>query len=84
VTVSPPTETAQTGTPADAEDALMAKLEAAAIAAIRNERPGIIYDRSRLRGIQVDLTVANNGSVVEGEVYINRRANVGRVLGVRG
>jgi hypothetical protein len=63
------------------DDELIEQLVQAAERAIRNERPGIAYDRSRLRSIQVDLTIANNGGVIKGECYIQRTANIGRILG---
>ena len=63
------------------DDELMTKLEAATVEAIRRERPGIVYDRARLRGIHVELEIRNNGGVIEGETYVNRTANVRNILG---
>ena len=48
------------------DEQLIDNLVHAAKAAIMNERLGLIYDRSRLKGITLDLTVANNGAVVTG------------------
>ena len=62
------------------DDELMARLEAAAVEAIRNERPGLCYDRSRLKGITLELEVRNNGSVISGEAFVNRTANIARIL----
>jgi hypothetical protein len=58
------------------DDELIQRLVDSAAAAIRNERPSIVYDRQRLRGITVELTVSNAGGMVEGEVYLQRTANL--------
>jgi hypothetical protein len=63
------------------DDELIAKLIAAATAAIENERPGIAYDPGRLRSIMIELTIANGGRAVSGDCYIQRHANISRILG---
>jgi hypothetical protein len=62
------------------DDELIAKLVESAKAAILNERPGLTYDRARLKGVTVELTVANNGNVVNGQVYLQRSVNLTKLL----
>jgi hypothetical protein len=62
------------------DDEFLDRLIAASAAAIRGEKTGILYDRSRLRSIQIDLSVMNNGGIVEGEVYLQRRADLRKLL----
>jgi hypothetical protein len=63
------------------DDELIAKLVESAEAAIRNERPGLTYDRARLKGITVELTVFNSGAIINGKCYVQRSANLRRILG---
>jgi hypothetical protein len=66
--------------PASADGLVRRPIEAVA-SAIANECPGIVYDRSRLRGITVELTVANGGAAIAGELYIQRTARVRHIAG---
>jgi hypothetical protein len=63
------------------DDELMARLEAATVEALRSEGPAILHNRPRLKGIHVELEGRNGGGIVEAEVYIQRTANVARILG---
>jgi hypothetical protein len=63
------------------DDQLLEHLIEAASAAIQNERPGICYDRRRLRGVIVELEVTAAGVIVGGQCYIQRALNVRHVLG---
>jgi hypothetical protein len=63
------------------DDDLITKLIAAAAAAIEAERPAILHNRPRLKGITVELEVRNGGGVVAAEVYTQRTVNVARILG---
>jgi len=51
---------------------LTERLQAAAGAAIADERPTLAHDPARLRGITVELTIANNGDVIEGRCWVER------------
>jgi len=51
---------------------LTERLQAAAAAAIADERPTLAHDPARLRGITVELTIANNGAVIEGRCWVER------------
>ena len=62
------------------DDELIDALVRSAEAAIRNEKPGLVYDRARLRGIHVELNVFNGGGKVTGECYVNRTANLSKLL----
>ncbi len=68
MTAETPSQPAHTGTPAD----LVERLCLAACEAIRNERQSLEYDVQRLRGLTLELTTANNGSVVEGRAWVER------------
>ncbi len=61
--------TAETRAPVD----LVARLTEAAAEAIANERPSLEYDANRLRGLVIELTVANNGAVIDGRAWIERK-----------
>ena len=62
------------------DDELIEALVRSAEAAIRNERPGLCYDRARLKGITVELSVTNNGGRIHGQCYVQRAANLHRLL----
>lgn len=47
-------------------------VEALTVEAIANERPAPEHDPTRLRGIVLELEIANNGAV-EGTCYVERR-----------
>jgi hypothetical protein len=47
-------------------------------AAIANERPALEHDPARLRGVTIELTVANNGAVVEGTCWVERKVKARR------
>ena len=51
---------------------LTERLQDAASAAIADERPSLAHDPARLRGITVELTIANNGAVIEGRCWVER------------
>jgi len=59
----------------------MARLEAAAVAALRDERPAIVHNRQRLRSVHIEVEIRNGGGIVEAEVYTQRTVNVSRILG---
>ncbi len=63
------------------DDELMIRLKDAVTAAIDAERPAILHNRSRLKGIHVELEVRNGGAIVEADVYIQRTVNVRHILG---
>jgi len=52
---------------------LIERLTEAATAAILNEEQSLSYDVNRLKGIMIELTVANNGAVIEGRAWIERK-----------
>jgi len=52
---------------------LIARLTDAAAEAIANERQSLGYDVNRLKDITIELTVANNGAIVEGTYYVERK-----------
>jgi hypothetical protein len=62
------------------DDELVERLVQAASEAIRNERPAIVHDRARLRGIHLELNVANGGGAIRGEVYTQRSVNLRKLL----
>ena len=51
---------------------LTERLQAAAGAAIADERPTLAHEPARLRGITVELMIANNGAVIEGRCWVER------------
>jgi len=51
---------------------LTERLQAAAGAAIADERPSLAHEPARLRGITVELRIANNGAVIEGGCWVER------------
>lgn len=51
---------------------LIERLTEAAAEAIRDERQGLSYEPHRLRGVTLELTIANNGAVVEGLCWVER------------
>lgn len=63
---------------------LVHMLQDAASVALENERPGLTYDVGRLKTITVELSVANNGAIVAGSVYIERNGKtLRRIQAVR-
>jgi hypothetical protein len=62
------------------DDELIESLVRSAEAAIRNERQGLSYDRARLRGIHVELGIFNGGQQIKGECYVQRLANLRKLL----
>ncbi len=66
--------TVETRVPVD----LVTRLTEAAAEAIANERPSLEYDQNRVRGIHVELTIANNGAVIEGTCYVERKVKLGK------
>jgi hypothetical protein len=62
------------------DDELLDALVRSAEAAILNERQGLSYDRARLKGITVELMVANSGGSVTGQCYIQRSVNLRKLL----
>jgi len=52
---------------------LVEALTAAAVEAIANERPALEYEPNRLRGVTIELEVANNGAVIDGRAWIERK-----------
>ena len=59
----------ETSAPAD----LVARLQAAAAEAIKAEARALEYEPHRLRGITVELEVANNGAVIDGRCWVERK-----------
>jgi len=59
---------------------LMERLTEAATAAIRNEGPSLRHEPERIRGVVLELSVASNGTIGEGSLYVERRVpqRVGR------
>ena len=57
---------------------LVARLQEAAAAAIANERQGLEYDQHRVKGIHIELEVANNGAVIDGRAWIERTVKARR------
>ena len=51
---------------------LVARLQAAAAEAIANERPALEHEPARLRGLTIELEVANGGAIV-GRAWIERK-----------
>jgi hypothetical protein len=80
MTATAPGQVCSTVQSAAADSELFERLVACAEAAIRNEAPGILYDRSRLRGIHVELEIRNNGGIIGGDCYVQRAANLSRLL----
>jgi hypothetical protein len=58
---------------------LIARLTDAAAAALEDLAPVLEHERSKLRSVMLELSVANNGGVVECNAWIERRANVKRL-----
>ena len=52
---------------------LVERLTAAAVEAIKAEARALEYEPHRLRGITVELEVANNGAVIDGRCWVERR-----------
>ena len=52
---------------------LVERLTAAAVEAIANERPALEHEPARLRGLTIELEVLNNGAVIEGRAWIERK-----------
>jgi hypothetical protein len=57
---------------------LVERLAQAAADMIRNERPDLEYDVPRLRGLTLELTIANHGSVIDGICWVERKAKPNR------
>ena len=55
------------------------RLTAAAAAALEDIAPVLEHERQKLRGVTLELTVANNGGVIEANAWIERKANVRRL-----
>ncbi len=51
---------------------LVETLMNAATSAIRDVAPSLAHEPARLRGITVELTIANNGAVIEGRCWVER------------
>ena len=51
---------------------LVEALTAAAVEAIANERQGLEYEPNRVKGIHIELQVANGGAVIDGRAWIER------------
>ena len=49
------------------------KIVAAAEAAIRNEAQSLAYDQHRVKGIHIELEVANGGAVIDGRAWIEQK-----------
>ena len=52
---------------------LVTRLTEAAAEAIANERQGLEYEPNRVRGIHIELEVANGGAVIDGRAWIERK-----------
>jgi hypothetical protein len=64
-------------------DDLVERLVQAAEAAIRNERPSLEHKVGAIRGITLELRIANNGTVIDGTCYVERGVSVGRLLAMQ-
>ena len=60
------------------ESALLERLQAAASEALADVAPMLEHDVPRIRSVQFDLELANNGQVVEAHAWIERVARVRR------
>lgn len=52
---------------------LVDRLIAATEAAIRNEAPTLAHDPNGLRGLVLDVTIANGGAVLDVDCHVTRR-----------
>ena len=57
---------------------LIARLADAAAEAIANEPPALEHDPARLRGITIELEVANRGLVIDGRCRVERKVKARR------
>ncbi len=57
---------------------LVERLQAAAAAAIADERLSLEHEPNRLRGIMIELEVANGGAVIDGRCWVERKVKAGR------
>ena len=57
---------------------LLERLIAAATAAILDQRQSFGYDPARLRGITIELEVANRGQVIDGRCRVERKVKARR------
>ncbi len=57
---------------------LVEALTAAAAEAIANERQGLEYEPNRVKGIHIELAVANGGAVIAGRCWVERRVKLRR------
>ena len=55
------------------DDDLMAALEAAAVAAIRNQAPALTGGSGVLRSVNLELEISNAGAVVDSTCWVERR-----------
>ena len=60
------------------ESALLERLRAAASEALADVVPMLERDMSRVRSVQFELELANNGQVIEAHAWIERAARVRR------
>ena len=63
---------------------LVEVLTAAALEAIAAEAPDLRRDPERIRGVTLELHLDGRGRIDEGCCFVERRVNVGRLLGDRG
>ena len=61
--------TVETRVPVDLVD----KIVEAAEAAIRNEAPSLAYDQHRVKGVHIELEVANGGAMIDGRAWIEQQ-----------
>jgi RNA 3'-terminal phosphate cyclase len=57
---------------------LTERLTEAAVEAIRAEAQALAYEPHRLRGITVELEIANNGAVIDGRCWVERKVKARR------
>lgn len=55
---------------------LIERLQVAASDAIANERPSLVYEPHRLRGVTLELRIDGKGAVVESTCWVERRTKV--------
>ena len=53
---------------------LVEVLTAAAVEAIANERQGLEYEPNRVKGLHIELEVANGGAVIDGRAWIEHKS----------
>jgi hypothetical protein len=62
-------------------DDLVRRLIEAAGAAIANERPALAHRPETVKGLTIELTLTGAGQVHDCVVYVERRTNMGALLG---